>query len=134
MEAPSLESDIHLLKENVRNGDDYIITQMFFDNMKYFDFVDKCREEGITAPIIPGIKPIATKKQLNMIPLRFKVDLPDELVKMIVKAKNDDAVKQIGIEWCTEQCRELMKAKVPVIHFYATGRTENVREVMSRIQ
>jgi len=134
MEAPSLESDIHFLKEKVRNGADYIITQMFFDNRKYFDFVDKCREEGITAPIIPGIKPIATKKQLNMIPLRFKVDLPDELVKMIVKAKNDDAVKQIGIEWCTEQCRELMKAKVPVIHFYATGRTENVREVMSRIQ
>jgi len=133
MEAPSLESDIHFLKQKVRNGADYVITQMFFDNQRYFDFVLKCRAEGIEVPIIPGIRPIATKKQLNLIPLRFKVDLPDELVKLVVKAKDDEAVRQIGIEWCAEQCKGLMRGDVPVIHFYATGRTENVKEVMSRI-
>jgi len=133
MEAPSIESDIHFLKEKVRNGADYIITQMFFDNSKYFDFVSRCRAEGINVPVIPGVKPIATKKQLNLIPLRFKVDLPDQLVKSVVKADNDDIVKQIGVEWCVEQCKELIKAGVPVIHFYATGRTENIRELLSKI-
>jgi len=129
IEAPSMESDIHFLKEKVRNGANYIITQMFFDNRKYFDFVERCRIEGISVPIIPGIKPIATKRQLNLLPLKFKVDLPDELVKMIVKAKDEEEVRQIGVEWSIGQCRELIKAKVPVIHFYATGRAENIVQV-----
>lgn len=134
IEAPSMESDIHFLKEKVRNGANYIITQMFFDNRKYFDFVERCRGEGISVPIIPGIKPIATKRQLNLLPLKFKVDLPDELVKMIVKAKDEEEVRQIGVEWCVGQCRELIKEKVPVIHFYATGRAENIVQVCSSLR
>jgi methylenetetrahydrofolate reductase (NADPH) len=134
IEAPSMESDIHFLKEKVRNGANYIITQMFFDNRKYFDFVERCRGEGISVSIIPGIKPIATKRQLNLLPLKFKVDLPDELVKMIVKAKDEEEVRQIGVEWCVGQCRELIKEKVPVIHFYATGRAENIVQVCSSLR
>jgi len=134
IEAPSMESDIHFLKEKVRNGANYIITQMFFDNRKYFDFVERCRGEGISVPIIPGIKPIATKRQLNLLPLKFKVDLPDELVKMIIKAKDEEEVRQIGVEWCVGQCRELIKEKVPVIHFYATGRAENIVQVCSSLR
>ena len=89
MEAPSLDSDIHFLKKKIKNGAEYIVTQMFFDNQKYFDFVEKCRKEGITVPIIPGLKPIATKKQLNLIPHRFHVDLPEDLIIEIVKCKDN---------------------------------------------
>ena len=115
MEAPSLDSDLHFLKQKIKNGAQYIITQMFFDNKKFFEFVEKCRKEGITVPIIPGLKPIATKKQLNMIPHRFKVDLPDDLIMEVVKAKDNDAVKQIGIEWCIAQSKELLQAGIPVL-------------------
>ena len=97
MEAPSLDSDIHFLKQKIKNGAEYIITQMFFDNQKFFDFVAKCRVAGITVPIIPGLKPIATKKQLNLIPHRFSLELPDDLIMAVVKAKDNDAVKQIGV-------------------------------------
>lgn len=129
MEAPSMDSDIHFLKQKIKNGADYIITQMFFDNQKFFDFVAKCRAAGITVPIIPGLKPIATKKQLNLIPHRFKVDLPDDLIMEVVKAKDNDAVKQIGIEWCTQQSKELIAAGIPVLHYYSMGKAENIKAI-----
>ena len=133
MEAPSMDSDIHFLKQKIKNGADYIITQMFFDNQKFFDFVAKCRASGITVPIIPGLKPIATKKQLNLIPHRFKVDLPDDLIMEVVKAKDNDAVKQIGIEWCTQQSKELVKAGIPLLHYYSMGKAENVKAIARSI-
>lgn len=132
IEAPSLDSDIHYLKQKIKNGATYIITQMFFDNQKYFDFVAKCRKEGITVPIIPGLKPIATKKQLNLIPHRFKVDLPDELIMNIVKS-DDKNVKEIGVEWCLQQGKELIKAGVPVLHFYSMGKAESVKRIASEL-
>ena len=133
MEAPSLDSDIHFLKQKIKNGADYIITQMFFDNQKYFDFVAKCRAAGITVPIIPGLKPIATKKQLNLIPHRFSIELPDALIMEVVKAKDNEAVKQIGIEWCTQQSKELVAAGIPVLHYYSMGKAENVKAIAKDI-
>jgi methylenetetrahydrofolate reductase (NADPH) len=133
MEAPSMDSDIHFLKQKIKNGADYVITQMFFDNQKFFDFVAKCRAAGITVPIIPGLKPIATKKQLNLIPHRFKVDLPDDLIMEVVKAKDNDAVKQIGIEWSIEQSKGLVKAGIPVLHYYSMGKAENVKAIAKEI-
>ena len=133
MEAPSLDSDIHFVKQKIKNGADYIITQMFFDNKKFFDFVAKCRAAGITVPIIPGLKPIATKKQLNLIPHRFSVELPDDLIMEVVKAKDNDAVRQIGIEWCTQQSKELVAAGIPVLHYYSMGKAENVKAIAKEI-
>lgn len=133
MEAPSLDSDIHFVKQKIKNGADYIITQMFFDNKKFFDFVAKCRAAGITVPIIPGLKPIATKKQLNLIPHRFSLELPDDLIMAVVKAKDNDVVKQIGIEWCTQQSKELIAAGIPVLHYYSMGKAENVKAIAREI-
>ena len=133
MEAPSIDSDIHFLKQKIKNGASYIVTQMFFDNQKFFDFVEKCRFEGITVPIIPGLKPIATKKQLNLIPHRFHVDLPDDLIMSVVKCKDNAAVKQVGVEWCVEQSKELIKAGVPFLHYYSMGKSSNIKEIASRV-
>ncbi|CAM1343868.1 Methylenetetrahydrofolate reductase [Tenacibaculum amylolyticum] len=133
MEAPSLESDIHFLKKKIKQGADYIVTQMFFDNQKYFEFVEKCKSEGITVPIIPGLKPISTKKQLNLIPHRFKVDLPDDLVMAVVKAKDNTEVRQIGIEWCIAQSKELIKKGVPFLHYYSMGKSDNIKSIASEI-
>lgn len=133
MEAPSLDSDIYFLKQKIKNGASYIVTQMFFDNKKFFDFVAKCREEGITVPIIPGLKPISTKKQLNQIPHRFKVDLPDDLIMAVVKAKDNDAVRQIGIEWCIAQSKELFAAGIPVLHYYSMGKSDNIKAVAKAV-
>lgn len=129
MEAPSLDSDVYFLKQKIKNGASYIVTQMFFDNRKFFDFVSKCRKEGVTVPIIPGLKPLSTKKQLNQIPHRFKVDLPDELIMEVVKAKDNDAVKQIGIEWCIAQSKELVAAGIPVLHYYSMGKSDNIKAI-----
>ena len=133
MEAPSLDSDIHFLKEKIKNGADYIITQMFFDNKKFFDFVDKCRVAGITIPIIPGLKPISTKKQLNLIPHRFSIELPDDLIMAVVKAKDNDVVKQIGIDWCIQQSKELVAAGIPVLHYYSMGKAENIKAIAAKV-
>lgn len=133
MEAPSMDSDIHFLKQKIKNGAEYIITQMFFDNQSFFDFEAKCRLAGITVPIIPGLKPIATKKQLNLIPHRFKVDLPDDLIMAVVKAKDNETVKQIGIEWCIAQSKELVKARVPVLHYYSMGKAENIKAIAGQV-
>ncbi|MGG6232047.1 methylenetetrahydrofolate reductase [NAD(P)H] [Tenacibaculum sp. SDUM215027] len=133
MEAPSLDSDIHFLKKKIKNGANYVITQMFFDNQKYFEFVEKCREEGITVPIIPGLKPISTKKQLNLIPHRFKVDLPDALVKGVVNCKNNAEVRQVGVEWCITQSKELQKRGVPILHYYSMGRSTNIQQIAKAV-
>ncbi|NHM08113.1 methylenetetrahydrofolate reductase [NAD(P)H] [Flavobacterium sp. CYK-4] len=133
MEAPSLDSDIHFLKQKIKKGADYIITQMFFDNQKFFDFVAKCRAAGITVPIIPGLKPIATKKQLNLIPHRFSLEMPDDLIMAVVKAKDNDEVKQIGIEWCIEQSKGLVAAGIPVLHYYSMGKAENIKAIAKEI-
>ena len=133
MEAPSLDSDIHFVKQKRKNGADYIITQMFFDNQKFFDFVAKCRTAGITVPIIPGLKPLATVKQLNLIPHRFKVDLPDELIKEVVRAKNNEAVSQIGTEWCVSQSKQLIEAGIPVLHYYSMGKANNIRAIAKQV-
>lgn len=133
MEAPSMDSDIHFLKKKIKKGAEYIVTQMFFDNSKYFEFVDKCRAAGIQVPIIPGLKPIATKKHLNLIPHRFKVDLPDDLVMEVVKCEDNKAVKQVGIEWCVEQSKELMKAGVPFVHYYSMGKSDNIKAIARQV-
>jgi len=133
MEAPSLDSDIHFLKKKIKNGATYIVTQMFFDNQKYFDFVSKCRKEGITVPIIPGLKPIATQKQLNLIPHRFHVDLPEELIKEIVKCKDNIAIREVGIAWCIQQSKELQQAGIPVLHYYSMGKSDNIEAIASQI-
>ena len=133
MEAPSLDSDIHFLKQKIKNGADYIRTQMFFDNKTFFDYVQKVRAAGITIPIIPGLKPIATKKQLNLIPHRFSLELPDDLIMEVVKAKDNEAVKQIGIEWCTQQSKELVAAGIPVLHYYSMGKAENIKAIAKNI-
>jgi len=133
LEAPSLESDIHFLKKKIKNGAEYVVTQMFFDNKKYFDFVSKCRSEGITVPIIPGLKPIATRKQLNMIPHRFNVDLPEDLIIEIIKCKDNKQVRQLGIEWCVAQSKELQKAGIPVLHYYSMGKSDNIKAIASKV-
>ena len=133
MEAPSLDSDIHFLKQKIKNGADYIITQMFFDNQKYFDFVKKCRKAGITVPIIPGLKPISTKKQLNLIPHRFKVDLPNDLIDEVIKCKDNKAIRQVGIDWCIEQSKELIANNVPLLHYYSMGKSTNIQQIASGV-
>lgn len=132
-EAPSSESDIHFLKKKIKNGAQYIVTQMFFDNEKFFQFEKKCRAEGITVPIIPGLKPISVKKHLNVVPHRFKVDLPDSLVKAVVKCKDNKAVREVGIEWSIQQSKELMDAGVPFIHYYSMGKSDNIKAIASKI-
>lgn len=133
LEAPSLDSDIHYLKQKIANGANYIITQMFFDNARFFAFVDKCRSEGISVPIIPGLKPITGKKQLNQIPQRFSVSLPDDLVREIVRCESLDAVKQVGIEWCIAQSRELVQAGFPVLHYYSMGKPDAIKAVAREV-
>ncbi|MGG7035770.1 MAG: methylenetetrahydrofolate reductase [NAD(P)H] [Flavobacterium sp.] len=133
MEAPNLDSDIRFLKQKIENGANYIVTQMFFDNQKFFDFVAKCRATGITVPIIPGLKPISTKKQLNLIPHRFSLEMPDDLIMAVVKAKDNEAVRQVGIEWCIEQSKGLVAAGIPVLHYYSMGKSDNIKTIAQAI-
>lgn len=132
MEAPNFDTDLKYLKQKIDKGADYIITQMFFDNQKFFDFVKSCREIGIDVPIIPGLKPLATLSQLNLLPQRFKVDLPDTLVAEVQKAKDNTAVKEIGIEWCAQQTKELIAAGIPIVHYYSMGKSENIKQIIKR--
>ncbi|MBC8109835.1 MAG: methylenetetrahydrofolate reductase [NAD(P)H] [Verrucomicrobia bacterium] len=128
-EAPNYTTDFHYLKKKVDAGADYIVTQMFFDNKKFFDFVKKCREEGITIPIIPGLKPLATLKQLTVLPRIFHLDIPDDLVKAVMDCKNDKEVKQVGIDWCIQQSKELMDFGVPVLHYYTMSKSDSVKKI-----
>lgn len=133
IEAPSMNYDLQKLKEKVDAGADYVVTQMFFDNQKYFDFVKEARSIGIDVPIIPGIKPVATKNHLSMLPKTFKIDLPEALISEITKAKDNAAVKQIGVEWTVQQCKELLDFGVPVLHFYSMGKSDNIRKVAAEL-
>lgn len=132
-EAPNLDSDLHFTKEKIEAGADYIVTQMFFDNKKYFDYVAACRAIGIKAPIVAGIKPLTKSGQLSGIPRKFHVDFPQELVSEVYKAKNEAAVRQIGIEWCIHQSRELKAAGVPCLHYYTMGDTATVKAVAEAV-
>ncbi|MGN0036398.1 MAG: methylenetetrahydrofolate reductase [NAD(P)H] [Bacteroidaceae bacterium] len=132
-EAPNMESDIYWLKKKVEAGAEYAVTQLFFDNAKYFDFVRRVREAGIQIPIIPGIKPFAKLSQLSMVPKTFKVDIPEALAKEIVKCKTDEEAKQVGVEWGIAQCRELMQHGVPSIHFYTVSAVDSIRQIAKEI-
>lgn len=128
-ESPNIDTDIYWLKKKVEAGAEYAVTQLFYDNNKYFDFVERAKKAGINIPIIPGIKPFAKLSQLTMIPKTFKVDLPEALAKEVIKCKNDEAARQVGIEWCVNQCKELMAHGVPSIHFYTISAVDSIKEV-----
>ena len=132
-EAPNMNTDLNYLKAKVDAGAEYIITQMFFDNQKYFDFVKRCRDIGITIPIIPGLKPITTKKQLTVIPRTFYVDIPNDLANEIAKCKTDEEVAAIGTEWLIRQSKELKKFGVPVLHYYTLGKPGVICNVVKAI-
>ena len=130
-EAPNLETDIENLKRKVDAGADYIISQMFFDNQVYYDFVEKCRAAGINVPIIPGLKPLSTARQVSVLPEAFSLDIPLELTQEIAKAgDNKAAVYQIGTEWCAMQCKDLIAHGVPAVHFYTMGKSENITRIL----
>ncbi len=129
-ESPNLETDIKYLKDKIELGADYIVTQMFFENQKYYDFVAACRGAGINVPIIPGLKPIYNKKQLTVLPKTFNINLPADLSKAIEAAKDDDAVTQIGQEWLLQQARDLKASGVPVLHFYTLGKPKVIADVV----
>ena len=132
-EAPNMERDIYWLKQKQEAGAQYAVTQLFYDNSKYFNFLKMAREAGVTIPIIPGIKPMSKLSQLTVIPKTFKVDLPKELVSEALKLHTDEEMKQLGIEWGVQQCKDLIKAGVPSLHFYALGATDSVKEIAKRI-
>jgi len=128
-EAPNMNFDLKWLKKKVEFGAEYIVTQMFFDNKVYFKFVDDCRAIGIDVPIIPGIKPISVQRHLTILPNIFKIDLPDELEQEVTKCTSNEQVKELGIEWGIQQCRELIEYGAPVIHFYSMGKSEAIHRI-----
>jgi methylenetetrahydrofolate reductase (NADPH) len=132
-EAPNLKTDIRHLKEKIDAGGQYIVTQMFFDNRKYFEFVRLCREAGITVPIIPGLKPIAAASQISTLPRTFSISIPEELQKEVEKCKDNREVRQVGVEWCLMQSRELMKTGVPALHYFTMGKSDNIREIVKEV-
>ena len=132
-EAPNMHSDLKYLKQKIDAGADYIVTQMFFDNTKFFSFVELCRSYGISVPIIPGLKPLTNGKQLKIIPSLFHVDIPSELTLMIEECKSDAEVKQVGIEWCIEQSKQLKLAGVPCLHYYSMGKSDSINEIAKQI-
>lgn len=132
-EAPNMESDIRYLKQKVENGADYLITQMFFDNEKYFSFVERCRKEGIRVPILPGLKPITRKAHLSMLPKTFRSEIPEELAERIRACADDQEVKQVGVEWAIRQGRELLDKGVPGIHFYTMSASDSVAAIAGKL-
>ncbi len=132
-EAPNLDTDLDYLKEKVEAGAEYIVTQMFYDNKKFFEFVKNCRAKGINVPIIPGLKPITSKKQLSIIPRTFHVDIPNELSVEIMKCKADVDVEKVGAEWLLDQSRELKKSGVPVLHYYTLGKARVISNVVKEL-
>jgi methylenetetrahydrofolate reductase (NADPH) len=132
-EAPNMKSDLKHLKAKVDAGAEYIVTQMFFDNRKYFEFVKQCRKADITVPIIPGLKAITTKRQSTILPKTFHIDLPDALLDAVEKCETDKAVREVGIEWCIEQCRELVKFGVPCLHIYTMGNAEVTVRIAKKV-
>lgn len=132
-EAMNLSTDLHYLKAKVDAGAEYIVTQMFFDNQKFFDFVDACRAIGITIPIIPGIKPIKTLNHTTFLPKLFHIDYPEALAKELLKCKNNEAVKHLGIEWGIQQSKELKAHNVPGIHYYTMSNSDEVKAIASQV-
>ena len=132
-EAPNMESDLHYLKMKVDMGADYIVTQMFFDNEKFFAFVNACRDAGIKVPIIPGLKPIYSLNQLTLLPKVFHIDLPLALTKELIKCKTEEAVEQVGTQWLLQQSRELKKSGVPILHYYTLGRPKIIEKVVKEL-
>lgn len=132
-EAPNLDVDIDNLKKKVDAGADYIITQMFFDNDKYYKFVSLCRAKGIVVPIIPGLKPISSTTHLTMLPQTFSIDMPNELVKEVQKCNSTEEIYALGVEWCTAQSKDLLKNGAPAIHYYTMGKGENVKKVLKSV-
>ncbi|WP_047445291.1 methylenetetrahydrofolate reductase [NAD(P)H] [Alistipes sp. ZOR0009] len=132
-EAPNLETDLLNLKAKVDAGAHYIVTQMFFDNQKFFQFVEQCRAIGINVPIIPGIKPISMKKHLTMLPQIFHIDLPQDLVEAVGRCKNNEEVRQVGVEWGIAQSKELKEAGVPVLHYYTMGKPDNIEKIVKEV-
>ncbi len=133
IEAPNLESDLKFLKQKIDAGAEFVVTQLFFDNSKYFSFVDNCRKAGIEVPIIPGLKPISTMNHLNTLPQTFNIDLPDDLVKAVQACKNNNEVRQVGVEWAIAQSKELIAAGAPVLHFYTMGRSDNIQQIAKAV-
>lgn len=130
-EAPNLEADIEYLKKKVEAGADYIVTQMFFDNKLFYDFVDKCRAAGISVPIIPGLKPISTIKHIELLPSSFSIDIPQELSKEVLSHRDDkEAIYIIGQQWCSAQCKDLLAHGCPSVHFYTMGKSSNVTGIL----
>jgi methylenetetrahydrofolate reductase (NADPH) len=132
-ECPNLQTDLLFLKAKIDAGADYVVTQMFYDNKKYFEYVKACREIGIEAPIVPGLKPITSKKQLTVIPRTFHVDIPEELSNEILKCKTDKDVEEVGTEWLLHQSKELKAANVPVLHYYTLGKPNVISNVVKGI-
>jgi len=132
-ESPNLNFDLRNLKRKIEAGAKYVVTQMFFDNNKYYDFLAHCRSEGINVPIIPGIKPITSKQQMNILPQTFNIEIPDTLALAIERAKSNEEVREIGIEWAIEQSRDLMKNNAPVIHYYTMGLSASVKRICEKV-
>ncbi len=133
LESPNFQSDLKYLKQKIEAGAEYIITQMFFDNQKYYDFVKRCREFGITVPIIPGLKAIASKKQLTTLPQTFNIDIPEELSLLVEKCTDSSQVKKAGIDWCVQQSKELRQFGVPVLHYYTMSQSDNIRQIAEEV-
>lgn len=133
VEAPNIETDIRNLRKKVDAGADFIITQMFFDNSDFFRFVSLCRSDGITVPIIPGLKPLSSVKQLTLLPKSFSIDIPEALASEMSGCSTDAAAYDCGIEWCVAQSRELLENGVPAIHYYTMGKADNIKRVLSKI-
>ena len=131
-EAPNIDIDIENLKHKVDAGADYIVTQMFFDNAKFYTFVEKCRAAGISVPIIPGLKPISTSTHIEMLPRAFSIDLPQDLMKEVRKCKDNKEIYRVGIEWCVAQSQDLLAQGAPAIHYYTMGKADNIREILKR--
>jgi len=132
-ESPNFDADIFHLKQKVDAGAEYIVTQMFYDNTVYFDFVNRCRDKGITVPIIPGLKPVAIKDHQNILPKMFGVTIPSELSKAMSKCKTNSDVRELGVEWTTAQAKELLANGAPIIHLYTMGRADNIEEIAKGI-
>jgi methylenetetrahydrofolate reductase (NADPH) len=133
IESPNTISELKFLKQKIDAGAEYIITQMFFDNEKYFTFVKNCRESGITVPIIPGLKPITTLRDINILPQVFNIDIPEALVKAIAGCKNNEEAFLVGIEWSIQQSKELIRYGVPVLHYFTIGVSANIRQIASAV-
>lgn len=132
-EAPNMESDLAFIKEKVEAGAEYIVTQMFFDNKKYFEYVESCRKAGIHIPIVPGLKPLTKLYQLSSIPRHFYINLPEDLVSAFVSAKTLEAKRQVGIEWCVAQSQELKAAGVPCLHYYTMGDVDTIKKIAESV-